>query len=338
MEIRYWYHVYGLSLGSNRPISYLVETAPALVDVQIEFLEGDVSPFSSPQIDWQPYPIAPQYLDLKLDIWKAKWETTEIILRRFHHTSHPIDFTMDKEGSRIWVQNRFNTPEADIHALLIGVVLGSLLRRRGETCLHGSAVTSNGAAVLLLGEAGSGKSTLAASLLGCGFQLLTDDIAVIHAQDQDLWVEAGYPSLRIIDTTLAFFGYDVATLPSVLHGAGNKHYLSWISDEPATLFRLSPQTLKAIYILAPRSTSCEFPSIQPLVAAEAVAALAKQHYAGFMMDKMAHIREFRLLGELAKKIPIRVLYRPDSLEKLQQISQLIVNDVSNILCDRTNTV
>lgn len=50
----------------------------------------------------------------------------------------------------------------------------------GARTMHGSAVTRDGAGVLLLGEPGAGKSDLALRLVYAGFGLVADDQVVIE--------------------------------------------------------------------------------------------------------------------------------------------------------------
>lgn len=67
----------------------------------------------------------------------------------------------------------------------------------GRLPLHASAIEWRGKAVLLAGKAGSGKSTLAAELLGCGAQLIGDDLTVLAAKGKAFTVTKGRPAMRL---------------------------------------------------------------------------------------------------------------------------------------------
>jgi len=56
-------------------------------------------------------------------------------------------------------------------------VLGLLLRCKGVTCLHASAVSFGEHSVAFVGPAGAGKSTTAATFARQGYGVISDDIA-----------------------------------------------------------------------------------------------------------------------------------------------------------------
>jgi hypothetical protein len=75
---------------------------------------------------------------------------------------------------------RWFAPHLDEVPLALGsTVAAQLLAWRGMVPLHGSAVAFDGVAILLAGASGAGKSTLADALVGCGGQLVSDDLSVL---------------------------------------------------------------------------------------------------------------------------------------------------------------
>ena len=75
---------------------------------------------------------------------------------------------------------RWFAPHLDEVPIALGsTVAAQLLAWRGMVPLHGSAVAFGGVAILLAGASGAGKSTLADALVGCGGQLVSDDLSVM---------------------------------------------------------------------------------------------------------------------------------------------------------------
>lgn len=85
-----------------------------------------------------------------------------------------------ENGNCITIEPGPEARESEIRLFLLGSVLGAILYQRGYTPLHGSAVsTSDGEALIIIGNSASGKSTLAASLSKSGFPLISDDQSAI---------------------------------------------------------------------------------------------------------------------------------------------------------------
>jgi len=75
---------------------------------------------------------------------------------------------------------RWFAPHLDAVPVALGsTVAAQLLAWRGMVPLHGSAVAFDGVAILLAGASGAGKSTLADALVGCGGELVSDDLSVL---------------------------------------------------------------------------------------------------------------------------------------------------------------
>ena len=94
--------------------------------------------------------------------------------------------------------NKAPWPQLD-REILVGPALVLALALRGVWCLHASAVTCNGRALLFLGESGQGKSTLAAFLASAGHpnsRLVSDDILPVTL-DNGLTAWPRFPQLKL---------------------------------------------------------------------------------------------------------------------------------------------
>ena len=92
-------------------------------------------------------------------------------------------FVVNKMATRIWgTAGEFLTME-DLSTYFLGPIMGFILRKRGITALHASAVCMDDKAIVLTGEAGAGKSTTAAALALRGAAVLCEDIAAVEERD-----------------------------------------------------------------------------------------------------------------------------------------------------------
>src|SRR5919201_1469078 len=68
-------------------------------------------------------------------------------------------FAVERQGREVWADWPENYSLEDACTYLLGPVMGFVLRLRGVTCLHASAVAVGDHAIALAGSPGSGKST-----------------------------------------------------------------------------------------------------------------------------------------------------------------------------------
>ena len=165
---------YGLNIHANVRLPGLDAVDDARTpDVRVEILEGSTT--LAPALAGVAWPPAPVVSGAFHSAWTGTgpggswWR-----LRYFNDTTgRSIDFVIDPAGRRVW-GFVYAPPGADpvppgyVTTLLLGSVLGVVLRLRGVIALHGSVVAIGSRAVLLVGAKGVGKSSLAASLAAAG--------------------------------------------------------------------------------------------------------------------------------------------------------------------------
>jgi tetratricopeptide (TPR) repeat protein len=76
-------------------------------------------------------------------------------------------------------------------------MLASLLAPHGRFLLHGGAIQRDGEAVIVLGDSGLGKSTLIFGALKAGWNVLSDDLVVVRAEDSGPMVSGIPKSLAV---------------------------------------------------------------------------------------------------------------------------------------------
>lgn len=116
-----------------------------------------------------------------------------VVLRYFG----TCEFRCDRAARRIAVHVDPRAPAGYAATLLAGSVPACLLALAGETVLHASAVTKNGAAIAFVGYSGAGKSTLAAMACAVGARLLTDDVLRLDPAAAALRCYPGANELRL---------------------------------------------------------------------------------------------------------------------------------------------
>jgi hypothetical protein len=109
------------------------------------------------------------------------------------------DFVIPPSGNRISYLVRRNTPKSTIRHLFLDYVLPGYLSR-DRVVLHASAIRlTKKSAIAFLGKSGSGKSTMAASFWREGFQVISDDCAVLEHGNGSPMCVPSYPGLRLWD-------------------------------------------------------------------------------------------------------------------------------------------
>jgi hypothetical protein len=213
-----------------------------------------------------------------------------------------VKFAVERHGSEIWGDWPENYTLEDACTYLIGPVIGFVLRLRGMTCLHASAVAIGERAIALMGFPGAGKSTTAAAFAQRGFRVLADDVVALSQEGEGFLVSPGYPRVNLWpDSVRALLGSEEA-LPRITP-TWEKRYLAL--GEKSLGFTSKPMPLGAIYLLDEREPRSATPAFEKIAGADAVALLAVNTYVNYLLDRDMRSREFDVLSRLVTEIPIR---------------------------------
>lgn len=199
--------------------------------------------------------------------------------------------------------------------VLVGIGLGLLLHRRGVTCLHGSVVSTNGRTIALLGDSGAGKSTTAAALVAQGGTLISDDIAVLRADEVGFAVARGCSNVRLAPAASARIvrtGQPLVTAPWV-------DKLLWDVSGDGTAWSRPDPHLDALYLLR-RATEGDAVAISPpLPAAQALPRLVDCWYPQGLTPLLTQAR-FDGLRAIAARVPMFELRYPRSWDILPRLT------------------
>lgn len=332
------YRAYGLTLEANRPLPGLIpasDNAPVNVWVDLITEEG-----SQPQsVEVQAVPSRPKVYSNGLDVFSKD------DLPYFHiwfRGNGQINFQVDADGSRIQVTWTRSVLE-EVVTLLVGSVLGCVLRLQGVLCLHACVVKMGQQAIAIAGETGAGKSTTAAALAQRGYPILADDIAAIADRSSHFFVQPGYPRLRLWPESItALYGSEVG-LDRVFDFM-DKRFLDLsgtVNDnegETQLQFYQEPLPLAAIYILGKRQPELAAPKIASLPPAMALMNLMEQRSVSHLkLEKDRQEQEFTGFSHVAMKVPIRKVTRSDSLDALPQLCDAILEDLASLTPSENST-
>ncbi|MGA8222606.1 MAG: hypothetical protein WB780_13215 [Candidatus Acidiferrales bacterium] len=213
-----------------------------------------------------------------------------------------MQFWLNREATAVWATWPETSSLEDAATFLLGPILGFLLRLRGVTCLHASAVVFDGRAVAFVGDAGAGKSTTAAAFARRGHPVLTDDVVAIVERDGAFHVLPAYPYLSLWPDSVKMLYGPEKTLPAFSTN-WDKRVLSLAEDH--LRFEEKSVPLAAILILGERCSEQAAPFLETLTPQECLVSLVANSYATGMLDKEMRAREFALLGRMLASVPLR---------------------------------
>jgi len=314
------YLVFGLRLHANQAIPGLepVETSFDASDVEIHFADappvallgsqpGDIPAYTSSILSESGEP------SLKV------WATAGGSLVRMEF-GDGVRFWLSRDGKSIWATWPDSSSREDAATYLLGPALGLLLRLRGVTCLHASAVSVSGRAIAFVGPEGAGKSTTAAAMARRGHAVVSDDIVALAERDGAFCAIPAYPYLSLWpDSVSAVYGPG-KTLPPFSPN-WDKRRLALSGNHLHFESRALP--LSAIFLLGERSADGPAPFVEASPLRENLFSLVAESYATNLIDADMRAREFELLGRLVAAVPIIRLRPHRDAARVDRLCELV---------------
>ena len=232
-----------------------------------------------------------------------------------------VEFVLDGAGRGVWTMWPAPWTLDDVATYLLGPVFGFLLRLRGVTCLHASAVAVEDQAVVFAGPAGAGKSTLAAAFARRGHAVMADDVVAISDDGALVAVQPGPSRIRLWpESVRALYGAEDA-LPR-LTPTWDKRFL-----EAGAGYRFQARSLPlgAVFVLADRLRHFRRWSVESLSPAAGLIALAANTHAGHFADARMRAAEFRVLAGLTSRVPVYRAWPPDDVASLSGLCDDVVS-------------
>lgn len=226
-------------------------------------------------------------------------------------------------GNEIIVRAEQGVPEEVLRLHLLGSAFGVLLHQRGLFPLHASVNAIGEGAEAFMGEWSSGKSSMAASLHAIGHPILADDIAAIDLDGTVPTVHPGIPRIKLWPESIIALGSDPHSLPRIHPEYEKRSFPTANSEEN------KPLPLTRIYVLDIGSPL----AIEEVTPKDALFEIISNWYGvrfgPDFLEPEERIVHFERCARLAKSIPMSRLVRPDSLQLLPEIAQLIVTQTKD---------
>jgi hypothetical protein len=250
------------------------------------------------------------------------WKVNSCHLLRLEYFDG-TQFWLDHAGTRVWATWPDNLGVEDAATYLLGPVLGLLLRLRGVTCLHASAVSFGDEVVAFVGSEGAGKSTTAAALaqLGCG--IVSDDVVALVEVGGIFHVYPAYPYVCLWPESVEMIYGSAEALPRFSLNY-EKRCLSL--EERNLRFETRSLPLKAIYVLEGRCPD-PAPRIERMSAPRSILALVANTFATNVINSDMRAKEFETLGRLVPCVRIREVFAHTDPGRLSELCRLIREDV-----------
>jgi hypothetical protein len=216
--------------------------------------------------------------------------------------SDGVEFWLDRGFRMLWAQWPANSSLENTLSYLVGPIMGLLLRLRGATCLHASAVSIRDRAIVFVGSEGAGKSTTAAAFAEQGFPVLTDDIAALVEREQQFHVLPAYKRINLWPDSVKLLYGSPEALPQIT-AEWEKRCLR-LGEDGKTQFEERALPLGAIYALG-NWTPNSAESIESISLKTAMMTLVANTYATNFLDAKQRAEEFVVLSRLAAAVPVR---------------------------------
>jgi len=309
IEVDFLYTVFGLILRSNKQIRGLSQPAGVSAPADVSIFLGEApnsaaSDSSSGEELIFKSSYAGESNNPGLQIWRSRYGG---MLHLLYFDG--VEFWLEREGKALWCVWPKQTPFEEVSTYLLGPVLGLLLRLRGVTCLHASAVAVDDTCVVFVGSEGKGKSTTAAAFAQQGFGIISDDVAALAETTAGFRVMPAYPHLCLWPESVKMLYGSPEALPPFSR-LWEKRRLA-LGDN-GTHFESRHLPLGAIYLLGEHRPDSA-PSFEAIKPQAALLSLIADTFANSILDRDLRAREFAVLGRLVTNVPVRRIH-PGNVE------------------------
>jgi len=237
-----------------------------------------------------------------------------------------MQFWMDRHGTKLWASWPSHSSVEEAATYLLGPVLGLLLRFRGVTCLHASAVAIGESVVAFVGAEGSGKSTTAAAFAKAGYAAVSDDVVALVERDGNFFISPTYPHLSLWPESVELLYGSKEALPPFVPN-WEKRRLS--SENGGARFEDDALPLRTLYLLDEIRDE-PGPHVEDVTGQTGFLALVSNSYATNMLDSEMRASEFRTLSNLVAKVPLRRLFTSKGQLPPADLCQVVLQDLASL--------
>ena len=221
-------------------------------------------------------------------------------------------------GHTISVSPAANASAILIEQIILGTAFAVSMMQRRQFCLHAAVLSRNGLTIAFCGNSGEGKSTLAMALGQAGWKVLTDDLALPELNGGAFFVANDGRHLRLWRESLLALNCPMDGVVRI-SDSEEKFYIQSPSRSNSQTERLD-----AICFLESGGAEESF-SIQSPPGIKGLALLRQHTYRAELLSLMGcDASHLQFSCELQARIPLFMLKRPRSLERLRQIDKFLM--------------
>lgn len=206
-----------------------------------------------------------------------------------------------------------------MRVFLLGSVFGALLHQRGILALHGSAVSTNDGAMLIIGRSSSGKSSLAASLTKRSYPFFSDDISALHRNENGYLIHHGIPYMKLWRDVINKLEMD-ENLKQI------RPSVEKFRKKVVEGFTHQPEIVKKIIVLGTKNTSGV--EIKELYGLEKFEPLKENTYRyEFISGLQTTNSHFQSLSDLANVVRVFHVQRPSSPLMIDELTDAVIKKI-----------
>ncbi|NEO26339.1 MAG: hypothetical protein F6K03_05430 [Kamptonema sp. SIO4C4] len=320
------HRVYGLLLSSNCSlpgVPLLATTGESPPDVMVTLGEfPPVQALPDPQL-WYVSASQTEEQRPNLRVWRLAGD------RYWFCYGDRTEFLIQHHPTQIWAKWPSDLTLEDTTTYLLGPVFMFLLRLRGITCLHASAVVLDQRVIAFVGPPGAGKSTTAAALAQRGYPVLSDDGVALLPRGKQWFVPPAYPRLRLWPQSVDFLYGHTNHLPRIVptHPTWDKRYLDLTQD--GYQFLTHPFPLSQVYLFNHRRDEADTPFVQPISPSTGLLRLIANTSVNYLLNRPMRQQEFQQLTRLVDTVPVYQITPHTNPDYLPQLLQQVIRVASD---------
>ncbi|WNO09099.1 hypothetical protein [Teredinibacter sp. KSP-S5-2] len=226
-------------------------------------------------------------------------------------------------GNTVHIMPEENADMQSIRLYVLGTCMGAIMHQRNRLILHGNAIRVGNECIVFAGNSGNGKSTLATAFYKRGYQILSDDLAVL---DDSFKVQPTYPQIKIWQDTANKFDIDTQALTRIRYHV-EKFALPLNTDG----FCDTPLPVKRIYIL--KTHNKDTVDLETIRGMDKFMPLKAQTYRyGHLEGLGLKPQHLKICSELANKVELKRITRPKQKFCVDALVNIIEKDLEQEKC------
>jgi hypothetical protein len=308
------YSIYGLTLKSSREIKLLAPLKFDKIDLNVSWFSAQDYSENS---EWVQI-ITPDLKSRKgITFFESISDLGIKYKVNFIIGFGVLCFILDETKNKLTIIYPSLMPESDLDSFFVGAILGVVLRLKGVLCLHSSVINIEGKAVLVMGKKRSGKSTSAAYFAKMGYEIIADDLATISIKNEVFFVESGYSKIRLRPKSYDFFNDDYQKKTPLVYTDRDSRYVNLEK-------KAKNKSLQIAAIFHLKQIDTIQPTIKEYNQIEKIVHLNSNTFGNYVVQPNHRKKEFELLNQIAKVIPVFELTIADNLLFLPKQCEIII--------------